>query len=193
VEGVSFLGRSIGEIAWLLGKKHSLMGRALTVLTDQPEDEHSVALATMIRVLSVVDWADFPDDSYPTLYEKFLAEYDPVLRRKSGIYYTPAPLVSFMTRFVDDILRERLGRRLGFAERDVIVVDPAMGTGSFLADVINTVATTVAAEEGVGAVAPYLRELSTRLIGFENQAAPYAVAELRGLFSHRIEVERDYR
>ncbi len=123
VEGVSFQGRSIGEIARLLGKKHSLMGRALTVLTDQPEEEHSVALTTMIRVLSVVDLAEFPNDSYAMLYENFLTEYDPALRRESGVYYTPASLVSFMTRFVDDVLRTRLGCRLGFAEKDVIVVD----------------------------------------------------------------------
>jgi hypothetical protein len=179
VEGVNFQGQSIGEIARLLGKKHSLMGRALTVLTDQPEEQHSVALTTMIRVLSVVEWSDFPEDSYAMLYENFLAAYDPALRRKSGVYYTPASLVSFMTRFVDDVLRLRLGRELGFAEKDVIVVDPAMGTGSFLAEVVNTVAATVALEEGPGAVAPHLRELSNRLIGFENQAAPYAVAELR--------------
>ncbi|MDI5978592.1 type ISP restriction/modification enzyme [Amycolatopsis magusensis] len=197
VEGVSFAGRSIEEIARLLGKKHSLMGRALTVLTDQPEEEHSVALTTMLRVLSVVDWAEFPDDSYAMLYEDFLAEYDPGLRRQSGVYYTPVGLVSFMTRFVDEILRKRLGRRLGFAERDVIVVDPAMGTGSFLAEVINTVATTMLDEEGPGAVAPHLRELSSRLIGFENQAAPYAIAELRmhSLLKkrHRAEVPRDER
>ncbi|MEV4142494.1 type ISP restriction/modification enzyme [Amycolatopsis sp. NPDC049691] len=179
VEGVSFPGRSIGEIARLLGKKHSLMGRALTVLTDQPEEEQSVALTTMVRVLSVVDWAEFPDDTYAMLYERFLTVYDPALRRKSGIYYTPASLVSFMTRFVDDILRARLGRNLGFANPDVIVVDPAMGTGSFLAEVVDKVAATVASEEGVGAVPASLRELSKRLIGFENQAAPYAVAELR--------------
>jgi type ISP restriction-modification system protein/N-6 DNA methylase len=179
VEGVSFQGRSVGEIARLLGKKHSLMGRALAVLTDQPEEEHSVALTTMLRVLSVVDWADFPDDSYSMLYENFLATYDPALRKQSGVYYTPAALVSFMTRFVDDVLRLRLGRDRGFADRDVIVVDPAMGTGSFLAEVVNTVAATVAEEEGAGAVPAQLRDLSDRLIGFENQAAPYAVAELR--------------
>lgn len=179
VEGVSFHGRSIGEIARLLGKKHSLMGRALAVLTDQPEEEHSVALTTMLRVLSVVDWAKFPDDSYAMLYENFLAAYDPALRRQSGVYYTPAALVSFMTRFVDDVLRLRLGRELGFAEKDVIVVDPAMGTGSFLAEVVNMVAATVTEEEGIGAVPSQLRDLSNRLIGFENQAAPFAVAELR--------------
>lgn len=179
VNGVSFHDRSIGEIARLLGKKHSFMGKALGVLTAQSDDEHSVALTTMLRVLSVVDWSEFPEDSYATLYETFLTKYDPALRRKSGIYYTPAQIVSFMTRFVDDILRDRLDRPLGFADDGVIVVDPAMGTGSFLADVINRVAETVADEEGPGGVTPRLRELSNRLIGFENQAAPYAIAELR--------------
>ncbi|CAL9624812.1 hypothetical protein SUDANB95_05901 [Actinosynnema sp. ALI-1.44] len=179
VEGVDFDGKPIREIARLLGKKHSLMGRALAVLTDQPEEEHSVALTTMLRVLEVVDWTQFPDDSYATLYESFLSEYDPELRKKSGVYYTPAELVAFTTRFVDEVLRSHLGRGRGFAERDVIVVDPAMGTGSFLAEVVNTVARTVETEEGPGAVAPHLREFSDRLIGFENQAAPYAVAELR--------------
>ncbi|HEU5475176.1 MAG TPA: type ISP restriction/modification enzyme [Actinophytocola sp.] len=179
VEGVSFQNRSIGEIARLLGKKHSLMGKALAVLTNQSEEDHSIALITMMRVVSVVDWSYFPEDSYAMLYEHFLERYDSTLRRKSGVYYTPARIVSFMTRFVDDILSERLGRRLGFAEEDVIVVDPAMGTGSFLAEVINRVATTVSDEEGPGVVTPRLRELSNRLIGFENQAAPYAVAELR--------------
>lgn len=179
VEGVDFDGKPIREIARLLGKKHSLMGRALAVLTDQPEEEHSVALTTMLRVLEVVDWTQFPDDSYATLYESFLSEYDPELRKKSGVYYTPAELVAFTTRFVDEVLRSHLGRGRGFAERDVIVVDPAMGTGSFLAEIVNTVARTVETEEGPGAVAPHLREFSDRLIGFENQAAPYAVAELR--------------
>lgn len=179
VDGVSFHGRTVADIARLLGKKHSLMGKALGVLTDQPEEEHSIALTTMIRVVGVVDWSYFPEDSYAMLYENFLAKYDPALRRKSGVYYTPAPVVSFMTRFVDDILRDRLGQRLGFAEDNVIIVDPAMGTGSFLASVIDAVAEVVEDDEGPGVVPPRLRELSNRLIGFENQAAPYAIAELR--------------
>ncbi|MFI7003618.1 type ISP restriction/modification enzyme [Nocardia sp. NPDC050175] len=179
VDGISFQGRSISEIARLLGKKHSLMGRALTVLTDQPEEEHSVALTTMVRVLSAVDWSAFPDNSYAMLYENFLTKYDPALRRKSGVYYTPSDLVSFMARFVDNLLQIRMNRNLGFAERDVIVVDPAMGTGSFLAEIVNIVASTIGREEGDGAVPSHLRELSNRIIGFENQAAPYAVAELR--------------
>lgn len=179
VEGVPFEGTSIGEIARILGKKHSLMGKALAVLTDQPEEQNSVALTTLLRVISAINWSVFPEDAYLMLYEKFLSQYDPILRRKSGVYYTPNALVTYLTEFVDRVLRSRLGRQQGFAENDVIVVDPAMGTGSFLAAVINKVATTVAHDEGSGAVTAQLRKLSNRLIGFENQAAPFAVAELR--------------
>ncbi|GAB3150204.1 hypothetical protein GCM10027258_47930 [Amycolatopsis stemonae] len=179
VEGVGFQGQHISEIARALGKKHSLMGKALAVLTDQSEEEHSVVLDTMLKVFGVIEWTEFPEDSYAMLYEKFLAEYDPVLRRKSGVYYTPSALVTFLSRFVDEILRNRLKRPLGFAQDDVIVVDPAMGTGSFLAEVIDIVAETVEEDEGEGVVTPRLHDLSNRLIGFENQAAPFAVAELR--------------
>lgn len=54
--------------------------------------------------------------------------YDSKLRKQSGSYYTPNAVASFMVRFVDDILREKLNRTRGFAESDVILVDPAMGT-----------------------------------------------------------------
>ena len=179
VEGVGFQGSSIGGIARDLRKKHSLMGRALGLLTDQPEQEHGLALTTMVRVLAAVDWGRFPQDAHALLYEQFLQTYDPQLRRRSGVYYTPASLVSFTTRFVDEVLRSRLQRPLGFASGDVVVVDPAMGTGSFLAEVVTTIAGTIGRREGPGSVGPHLREVSNRLIGFENQAAPYAVAELR--------------
>ncbi|HWE88995.1 MAG TPA: type ISP restriction/modification enzyme [Pseudonocardiaceae bacterium] len=196
-DGIDFAGRSVGEIALLLGKKHSLMGKALSVLTEQSEDDHSVVIETMLSVIGAVHWEDFPADSYTYLYERFAAEYDPDLRKKSGIYYTPAPVVRFMTRFVDDILRERLGREHGFATDDVLVVDPAMGTGSFLAEVIDTVAGTVAEIEGPGNVGPRLRQLASRLIGFECQIAPFAVAELRIharlRARHRAEIPRKER
>jgi hypothetical protein len=179
VEGIDFTNRSVGEIALLLGKKHSLMGKALTVLTQDSVEGDSIVVDTMIRVIGVVEWDEFGDEAYPLLYEKFLEAYDPDLRKESGSYYTPVEVVRFMTRFVDDVLCLKLERKTGFAANDVIVVDPAMGTGSFLEQIVHRVADVVTREEGPGQVPPRLRSLSQRLIGFENQAAPYAVAELR--------------
>lgn len=54
-----------------------------------------------------------------------------------------------------------------------------MGTGTYLLSVIDAVARTVAQEQGDGAVGPQLRGLFGRLIGFERQAGPYAVAQMR--------------
>ena len=179
VEGIDFENRSVGEIALFLGKKHSLMGRALSVLVNETVERDSVVIDTMLRIIGVVDWELFKRDAYLTLFQHFLKEYDPEQRRRTGSYYTPDELVRFMVRFVDDLLVTRLGRPRGFASEDVIVVDPAMGTGSFLARVLDRAAETVDRLEGPGQIPPRLRSLARRVIGFEKQVAPYAISQLR--------------
>jgi hypothetical protein len=78
VDGIAFEGISIDEIALQLRKKHSLMGKALAVLTEDTVERHSVVVATLVRVISVVDWDELDDgktDAYAYLYEKFLEVY----------------------------------------------------------------------------------------------------------------------
>ncbi|KWW99053.1 N-6 DNA methylase [Carbonactinospora thermoautotrophica] len=182
VEGISFEHQEIAQIARKLGKTHSLMGKALDVLTDDSLGGVGVTLQTLVRVVGAVDWDLLDDgsgDAYLHLYEHFLEVYDPELRKQSGSYYTPNDVVRFIVRFVDEILRHRLGLRKGFAEPGVVVVDPAMGTGTFLLNVVERVAATAAREQGPGAVGEWLRDLAERLVGFERQTGPYAVAELR--------------
>ena len=182
VDGITFDGRTLGQIAAQLGKNHSLMGKALAVLTHDAVEGRSVVVETLKRVIGAVDWDKISDgsaDSYLHLYEHFLDMYDSSLRRESGSYYTPNEVVSFMVRFVDDILRSKFGREGGFASDDVMVVDPAMGTGTYLLNIVYNVARTVEEEEGKGAVPGQLKKLFGRLIGMERQAGPYAVAELR--------------
>jgi len=181
-EGVAFEGNHLSEIARLLGKKHSLMGKALSVLTEEPTGSGSIAVDALLRVLGPVEWNDFrgrEEENYQQLYERFLTRYDSDLRRRTGSYYTPRAIVSFMVNFVDEILRTRLGMPNGFADQGVLVADPAMGTGTYLAEIINKVAATVAAEEDPNMVPARLRDLVPRLIGLEKQVAPYAVAEFQ--------------
>jgi predicted helicase len=84
-----------------------------------------------------------------------------------------------MVGFADAVLQQELDKEWGLAD-DVIVVDPAMGTGTFLLEVIRRVAATVGGKLGPGTRDEYLKDLVTRrLVGFEIQVAPYAVAELR--------------
>jgi len=89
-------------------------------------------VSSVRTVISVVDFSLYDTvhaDPYLHLYEHFLAAYDPELRKRTGSYYTPSPVVTAMTRLVDQVLRRRLDRPLGLADAGVSVVDPAMGTG----------------------------------------------------------------
>lgn len=183
VEGIPFANDEISTIAKKLGKKHSVMGKALAVLTEDPGHSMQVTLDTLLRVIGVVDW-DRVDEggsaAYLRLYDEFLEVYDPELRKQTGSYYTPDAVAQFMVRFTDQLLKERLHQPEGFASPDVVVVDPAMGTGTFLAHVLDYAAASVEEAEGFGAVAPHVRELvMRRLVGFERQIGPYAVAEMR--------------
>jgi hypothetical protein len=181
-ENIDFHGKAVETIARELGRTHSLMGKALGVLTDETIGALAVTLDTLVRVIAAVDFQRFAHhqaDPYLHLYEHFLAVYDPALRRKTGSYYTPAPVVAAMTRLTDDILRTRLGRAEGLADAGVTVVDPAMGTGTYVLRVLETIAATVEAAQGQGAVAARLRAAAARIVGIEVQTGPYAVAELR--------------
>ncbi|GAA1772759.1 hypothetical protein GCM10009734_97130 [Nonomuraea bangladeshensis] len=193
-DGIDLVGESYQEIARKLGKRHLLMGQAFAVLTSGADDELNT-IETLRRVISVADLQTLdvsPVDAYAYLYERFLASYDPMLRKDTGSYYTPVDVARHLVRFVDEVLREHLGKEWGFADDDVVVVDPAMGTGTFLVEVIGCVADRVADKLGHGSREDYVNDLVTdRLIGFEIQVAPYAVAELRihGSFRSRFAVE----
>jgi Type ISP C-terminal specificity domain/N-6 DNA Methylase len=176
----------LAEIARQLGKRNSLMGKSLDVLTEGAIERRGIATTTLRRVVGAVDWQPISGgnpDAYLYLYERFLEEYDPQLRKRSGSYYTPNDVVAFMVRFAEEILRGPMKIRLALADRGVSIIDPAMGTGTFLLNILSSVARTVACEEGDEAVPPQLRSLFRRLIGFELKACPYAVTELR---IHRV-------
>ena len=165
-----------------LAGQHSLMSRALQLLTDYVAADFKVTLDLLVRVVAAVDWPKVRAgnrDTYLHLYERFLEEYDPALRRLSGSYYTPHEVIEQMVRLAEDILIQRLGRPEGFADPGVVVADPAMGTGGYLQQVVEHVAERVAARDGAGAVAAAVTDLAARLYGFELQMGPFAVAELR--------------
>ncbi|MFE9401146.1 type ISP restriction/modification enzyme [Streptomyces sp. NPDC006530] len=184
VEGIAFEGESVHAIAGKLGKRHSLMGKALDVLTEESATgDLSTTLNTLLRVVGAVDWSRLDDgsgDSYLLLYEDFLQIYDRDLRSRTGSYYTPHGVVDAMVRLTEAILKMSFGIEAGFASSEVVVVDPAMGTGTFLLSVLKRAAAAIVEDEGPGALGPQLRQMvGQRLIGFERQIGPYAVADLR--------------
>lgn len=138
------------------------------------------AVESLLSLLAATDPALLNDaGDWLYFYEDFLAQYDPDLRKESGSYYTPAELVQFMVRLVDEVLRTRLGQPSGLADEAVTVIDPAVGTGTFLLQIIDRIASTVEKRDGAGAVAGALRNAAERLVGFELQTGPYSVAQFR--------------
>ena len=126
------------------------------------------------------------EDPVVHFYETFLAEYDPKLRKSRGVYYTPEPVVSYIVRSVDWLLKEKFGKPEGLADPSVLVLDPACGTGTFLYAVIKLIHERISAKGQYGAWSGYVRgNLLPRIFGFELLMAPYAVAHLKlGLLLH---------
>ena len=173
---------TLGNARETLAAHHSLLSRALQVLTDPHiSGELSASLALLQRVLAVVPAALFGRvrDPWLTFYEDFLAAYDPALRKDAGVYYTPIEVVRAQVRLVDGLLTDRLRRPLGFADLDVTTLDPAVGTGTYLLSVIEHALARIEDAHGIGAVPNHAAAMANNLYGFERLVGAYAVSELR--------------
>ena len=159
--------------------------------------------ADMEAVLSGFGARAARQDPILHFYETFLAAYNPALRERRGVYYTPEPVVSYIVRSVDRLLRERFDCPEGLADYStvayntleydgneektvekqshrVLVLDPACGTGSFLYAVIDHIREHYRSADNAGMWDGYVKDhLLPRLFGFELLMAPYAVAHLK--------------
>ena len=174
---------SIPDSVAALRSEHSLLAKAIEVLTmEQVQVEISTSLHLLQRVIDRVDTSALATgvrDLWLYFYEDFLGKYDPDLRRDAGVYYTPVEVVHAQVNLIDEILTDRLGLRLGFAESEVVTLDPAVGTGTYLLGVIEHALERVEALEGPGAVPGRGKMLAANIHGFEIMVGAYAVAELR--------------
>jgi len=173
----------IDEAIHSLSAKNTLLGRALQVLTDdQVLEDVRASLGMLTRVIREIPSTTMTTgkrDPWLHFYEDFLQEYDPKLRKDAGAYYTPLPVVHAQVRLVDDILRNRMNKPMGFAEGGVTTLDPAVGTGTYLLAIVEEAMPRVIAEEGIGAGKARASLLAQNLFGFEIMVGPYAVAALR--------------
>lgn len=124
-------------------------------------------------------------DPFIHFYETFLKEYDPELRKLRGVFYTPEPIVNFIVRGVDYSLKNYFGFSLGLADTNKIdslhrvqILDPALGTGTFLCEIIKVIFDKFKTQLGVWS--SYVEnELIPRLNGFEILMAPYTIAHIK--------------
>lgn len=167
---------------------------------------HVFRATNMDKVLRNFGRITARQDPFLHFYEDFLAEYNPAKRKARGVWYTPEPVVNFIVRAVDDVLRTEFGLADGLADTSKIVIDwdtgqnnlktgkpayikkevhrvqildPATGTGTFLAEVVKVVSERI---KGVapGQLSTYIeRDLIPRLHGFELLMASYAMCHMK--------------
>ena len=172
------------------------------------DDLVTVFLATDLRkIMKNYGGSKHHHDPMIHFYEDFLAEYNPKLRKSKGVWYTPQPVVGFIVRAVDEILQKEFGLSEGLADYSMIektvvaeqsrdkrttdgmkhekrrfhrvqILDPATGTGTFLAEVVNQIYDRYREDQGVWQ--QYVEDhLLPRLNGFEILMASYAVAHIK--------------
>jgi predicted helicase len=117
-------------------------------------------------------------DPFVHFYETFLCEYDMKLRESRGVYYTPFPAVQFIVQAIDDILVKDFSLPQGLADTKVHILEPALGTGTFLSAVIDKIYERFVNQKGLWQ--SYCTEhLLPRLNGFEILMAPYTMAHFK--------------
>jgi len=186
----------VGPDAWRhMPDEHPLMATALRVLS-QDEVRHDIGIGFDVMCDTVNSFAIEilrvgPDGGDPILYfyEDFLRTFDPDQRERFGVYYTPIEVVQYMVSALDRALRDSL-RTEGLRDPNVTILDPAVGTGTFLLGVAQRVRDQeLRAGEGMAALA--LRNLAYRMFGFELLVGPYAVAHYR--LHHSLQSSRGGR
>ncbi len=155
--------------------------------------------ADIASILKDFGHATRQEDPVVHFYETFLGAYDQKMREARGVYYTPEPVVNYIVRSVDAILKKDFKLSAGLADSSKVkltrpkqrgkgtetiethkvqILDPATGTGTFLYSVIGQIYQTFAGNKGMWP--GYVKEnLLPRLYGFELLMAPYAVAHMK--------------
>ena len=132
-------------------------------------------------------------------YETFLSKYDKSLRKMRGVYYTPQPVVDYIVRAMDDILKTDFELPDGLADKSKIIkdvqiqgaskpvkkefhrvqlLDPATGTGTFLATAVNYIHEKF--KNNAGIWPNYVeKDLLPRMHGFEIMMSSYTMAHLK--------------
>ncbi len=207
------------EAAQLIPKSNPFLRRLFRhIAGDDLDMRISWVVDSLVEIFLACNVADLLKDygkrthmSDPIIhfYETFLSEYDPKLRKQRGVWYTPAPVVNFIVRAVDEVLKTEFGLKEGLADTSKIkvtrqhttkatadqrsklkiveteeevhrvqILDPATGTGTFLAEVVKHVHKKFKGQEGIWS--SYVEnDLIPRLNGFELLMASYAMAHLQ--------------
>lgn len=172
------------DLASCISFTHSLLHAVFGYLASSDLDERVARVVDrLIETLKDVDFDGINDhttarDALSHFYETFLAIYDAPLRGRRGVYYTPEPVVSYIVRSVDQLLKTDFALPDGLADATSQILDPAVGTGAFLRGLVAHIHDNFKGDAGQWQ--DYVaRNLLPRLSGYELLATPHAIAHLQ--------------
>lgn len=135
----------------------------------------------MKSILSAIDARGKSDrDPFTFFYEDFLTAFDPEKKKHMGVYYTPRPVIHFTSNSIDLILQNDFGKSDGFADDSVTILDPAVGTGTFLW-LIYTLTLVKLKNKGMsGLIRKKIQDhILKDFYGIEILITPYIIAHLK--------------
>ena len=138
------------------------------------------ATSRKVRATDEEEHRLFERDPFIYFYEDYLKAYDKATRKARGVYYTPPPVVNFIVRAIDDILKDSFSIKDGLADhRRVTVLDFACGTGTFLLEVFERIFEQIGGADSGRADLIVREHLLMNIFGFEYLIAPYTIAHLK--------------
>jgi predicted helicase len=184
-ELVSFLDELNNEeyaaIRWVAEEVLSIVnGLDLTAIHEDLSFRQRKAVSRAVRAKDEEEWRLFSRDPFVYFYEDFLAKYDAKMKKSRGVYYTPPPIVNFIVRAVDDILKDKFEITDGLADhKRVTVLDFACGTGTFLLEAFQRIFDNIGGPQSGRANLIVRDHILKNLFGFEYLIAPYTIAHLK--------------
>ncbi|MBE0461776.1 MAG: N-6 DNA methylase [Candidatus Aminicenantes bacterium] len=134
-------------------------------------------IKSILEEFRITRWEEDPVINF---YETFLATYNPRERKRLGVFYTPLPVVSYITRSIHKLLKEKFGKPEGLATRDVTLLDPAAGTLTFVVQAIKQVQKELEERKKQGLIKSYIEEhILPHFYAFEILVAPYTVGHFK--------------
>lgn len=169
------------DIRWVVEEVLSIVnGINLNAIHEDLSFRNRKAISRKIRAGDEEEHRLFERDPFIYFYEDFLRAYDKETRKSRGVYYTPPPVVNFIVRAVDDILKDSFGIADGLADhKRVTVLDFACGTGTFLLEAFEKIFENIGGAESGKAGLVVREHLLKNLYGFEYLIAPYTIAHLK--------------
>ena len=169
------------EVRWVVEEVLSIVnGLDMAAIREDLSFRGRKAINRRVRAGDEEEHRLFERDPFIYFYEDYLEAYDKATRKSRGVYYTPPPVVNFIIRAIDEILKDFFGISEGIADHQrVTVLDFACGTGTFLLEVYERIFEQIGGAHAGHADLIVQEHLLKNVFGFEYLIAPYTIAHLK--------------